>query len=64
MLRLTQWDLGEFDQKGTIATRWGTKDEFIQACNVAKANGIEIIIDAVLGVSFILIKSEPGKILT
>ncbi|KAI0956156.1 hypothetical protein AcV7_006632 [Taiwanofungus camphoratus] len=42
------WDLGEFDQKGTVATRWGTKDELIRAISVAKAHGIDVIIDAVL----------------
>ncbi|KAJ6531810.1 glycoside hydrolase superfamily [Mycena capillaripes] len=42
------WDLGEFDQKGTVRTRWGTRDELLQACRVAKAHGIDVIIDAVL----------------
>ncbi|KAF8183952.1 glycoside hydrolase family 13 protein [Pholiota molesta] len=42
------WDLGEFDQKGSIRTRWGTRDEFLQACKVAKEHGIDILIDAVL----------------
>ncbi|KAH8118061.1 alpha amylase [Phellopilus nigrolimitatus] len=42
------WDLGEFEQKGTVTTRWGTKEELLRACSAAKSNGIEIIIDAVL----------------
>ncbi|EIM91274.1 glycoside hydrolase family 13 protein [Stereum hirsutum FP-91666 SS1] len=42
------WDLGEFDQKGTKATRWGTKEELQQAVSTAKAHGIDVIIDAVL----------------
>ncbi|KIM84842.1 glycoside hydrolase family 13 protein [Piloderma croceum F 1598] len=42
------WDLGEFDQKGSVATRWGTKEELLQACNVAKQNKLDILIDAVL----------------
>ncbi|KIP05839.1 glycoside hydrolase family 13 protein [Phlebiopsis gigantea 11061_1 CR5-6] len=42
------WDLGEFDQKGTIATRWGTKEELVHAIMVAKAHGIDVLIDAVL----------------
>ncbi len=45
-----QWDLGEFDQKGTTATRWGTKDELDKACHAAKASGIDVLIDAVLNV--------------
>jgi hypothetical protein len=49
-----QWDIGEFNQKGTVATRWGTKEEFIQAIAVAKKHGIEVLIDAVLGVSLTL----------
>ncbi|EGN99260.1 glycoside hydrolase family 13 protein [Serpula lacrymans var. lacrymans S7.3] len=42
------WDIGEFDQKDTIATRWGTKDELLQACAVARQHGIGVVIDAVL----------------
>lgn len=34
-----------------MATRWGTREEFIQACETAKAHGIDILIDAVLNVS-------------
>ncbi|KAF7336638.1 Glycoside hydrolase family 13 protein [Mycena venus] len=34
--------------KGTVKTRWGTRDELLQACKVAAAHGIDIIIDAVL----------------
>ncbi|KIY65864.1 glycoside hydrolase family 13 protein [Cylindrobasidium torrendii FP15055 ss-10] len=42
------WDLGEFEQKGSIVTRWGTRDEFLSACKKAKQHGIAILIDAVL----------------
>ncbi|KAJ7104144.1 glycoside hydrolase family 13 protein [Mycena belliarum] len=42
------WDLGEFDQKGTVKTRWGTRDELLGACKVASSHGIGILIDAVL----------------
>lgn len=42
------WDLGEFEQKGTVATRWGTRDELLSACSVARSLGVQIIIDAVL----------------
>jgi len=45
-----QWDLGEFDQKGTVATRWGTKGELTHAVGVAKQRGMDVIIDAVLNV--------------
>ncbi|KAF8753540.1 Glycoside hydrolase family 13 protein [Rhizoctonia solani] len=42
------WDLGEFNQKGSIATRWGTKEELIHAIQVAREHGIDVLIDAVL----------------
>ncbi|KAJ6576458.1 glycoside hydrolase family 13 protein [Mycena vulgaris] len=42
------WDLGEFDQKGTVRTRWGTREELLRACQVATSHGIDILIDAVL----------------
>ncbi|CAE6414982.1 unnamed protein product [Rhizoctonia solani] len=42
------WDLGEFNQKGSIATRWGTKEELIRAIRVAREHGIDVLIDAVL----------------
>ena len=45
-----QWDLGEFEQKGSIATRWGTKEQLLHAVEVAKAHGIDVLIDAVLNV--------------
>ena len=50
-LRAFQWDLGEFKQKGTVATRWGTKEELLSAVRVAKESGIDVLIDAVLNVS-------------
>ncbi|KAG2017735.1 alpha amylase [Coprinopsis cinerea AmutBmut pab1-1] len=42
------WDLGEFMHKGTTKTRWGTRDELLSACKLAKEHGIDILIDAVL----------------
>ncbi|PIL35604.1 hypothetical protein GSI_02332 [Ganoderma sinense ZZ0214-1] len=42
------WDLGEFYQKGTIATRWGTKEELVHAIAAANAHGIDVLVDAVL----------------
>ncbi|KAH8994946.1 glycoside hydrolase family 13 protein [Lactarius akahatsu] len=42
------WDLGEFHQKGTTSTRWGSKDELLEAISAAKKNGIDVLIDAVL----------------
>jgi len=41
------FDLGEFDQKGSIRTKYGTKDEYIQAIKVAHQAGISIYADVV-----------------
>jgi len=41
------FDLGEFDQKGTIRTKYGTKDELLAAVKEAKAHGLQIYADAV-----------------
>ncbi len=42
------YDLGEFDQKGTVRTKWGTKEELVEMVNTANAHGIGILWDAVL----------------
>jgi alpha-amylase len=42
------YDLGEFDQKGSIPTKYGTKEEYINAVNSARAAGLKIYVDVVL----------------
>ncbi len=42
------FDLGEFDQKGSIPTKYGTKDEYIRAIECAHAVGIKVYADIVL----------------
>ena len=42
------YDLGEFDQKGTIATKYGTKDEYLRAIESLKQQGIQVYADIVL----------------
>lgn len=42
------YDLGEFDQKGSVRTKYGTKDEYLQAVHVLQENGIEVLADIVL----------------
>jgi hypothetical protein len=42
------YDLGEFDQKGSVRTKWGTKDELVEMINTANSHGIGILWDAVL----------------
>lgn len=46
------YDLGEFDQKGTVPTKWGTKDELLEMCETAKNSGVGIYWDAVLNHRF------------
>jgi alpha-amylase len=41
------FDLGEFDQKGTVRTKYGAKDEFLRACQACRDAGIRIYADAV-----------------
>ncbi|KAF8951857.1 hypothetical protein BGZ46_003761 [Entomortierella lignicola] len=42
------WDMGEFDQKGSIPTKYGTKEELQEAIEECKKHGIKIYFDAVL----------------
>ncbi len=61
------YDLGEFDQKGSIRTKYGTKDEYLEAINALKENGIMPIADIVLNhkaqgdekESFEVLKMDP-----
>lgn len=42
------YDLGEFDQKGGISTRYGTKEEYLKAIKKAHDFGISVYADIVL----------------
>lgn len=42
------YDLGEFDQKGSIRTKYGTKEQYRAAIHELKAAGIQVYADAVL----------------
>ena len=42
------YDLGEFDQKGTVRTKYGTKDEYIDAIRAFHEAGIQVFADIVL----------------
>jgi alpha-amylase len=42
------YDLGEFDQKGSVRTKYGTKDEFITAVKAVKDAGMVAYADIVL----------------
>lgn len=42
------WDLGEFDQKGSKRTKYGTKAELLQAINELHKYDLKLLYDAVL----------------
>lgn len=42
------FDLGEFNQRGSVRTRWGTKADYLAAINAAHAAGIQVYGDIVL----------------
>lgn len=42
------YDLGEFDQKNSVATKYGTVSEYCEAISALQDNGIEVYADIVL----------------
>ena len=42
------YDLGEFDQKGTVKTKYGSKQEYLAAITAAQKAGIQVYADIVL----------------
>ncbi len=42
------FDLGEFDQKGSVRRKYRTKDEYLRAIKAAQDAGIRIYADVVL----------------
>ena len=42
------YDLGEFNQKGSIETKYGTKDEYLKAIDELHKNNIRVYADIVL----------------
>lgn len=42
------WDLGEFDQKGTVPTKYGTRREYASAVVALREAGIDVLGDIVL----------------
>ncbi|MEJ7557987.1 MAG: alpha-amylase [Pedobacter sp.] len=42
------YDLGEFNQQGSVRTKYGTKDEYIAAVKSAKEHGVQVYADIVL----------------
>lgn len=42
------YDLGEFDQKGSVPTKYGTRKEYIAAIKAVKKAGMSVMVDIVL----------------
>lgn len=42
------YDLGEFDQKGSVRTKYGTKDEYLAAIRALQQAGLHVLADVVL----------------
>jgi alpha-amylase len=42
------YDLGEFDQKGSVRTKYGTRQEYIEALEAIHLAGMHVIVDIVL----------------
>lgn len=41
------FDLGEFDQKGSVRTKYGTKEEYLAAIEACHQHGIKVVADVV-----------------
>src|SRR4028119_281927 len=41
------YDLGEFDQKGSVRTKYGTREEFLEAVRAVQAAGMDAYADVV-----------------
>src|ERR1051325_1848285 len=39
------YDLGEFNQQGSIRTKYGTRDQLVDAVKVAKEKGLQVYVD-------------------
>lgn len=42
------YDLGEFEQKGCVATKYGTKQELASLARAAEAHGVGVVFDVVI----------------
>jgi alpha-amylase len=42
------YDLGEFDQKGSVRTKYGTRQEYLEAIDAVHEAGMQVIVDIVL----------------
>ena len=42
------YDLGEFDQKGSVPTKYGRREEYLAAVKALQRNGVQVYADIVL----------------
>ncbi|KAI1079659.1 glucan 1,4-alpha-maltohexaosidase precursor [Whalleya microplaca] len=56
------YDLGEFDQKGSIGTKWGSKDDLLTLSQKAKEQGVKLYWDAVLNHKAAADRKEKVKV--
>ncbi|CAI6335176.1 unnamed protein product [Periconia digitata] len=56
------WDLGEFDQKGTIPTKWGTKQDLVNLAVNGRHYGIGLMWDAILNHRAFADETETVKV--
>ena len=42
------YDIGEFDQRGDVRTKYGTKEDYLTAIRSLQSNGVDVIADIVL----------------
>jgi alpha-amylase len=55
------YDLGEFDQKGSIRTKYGTRQQYLDAIAALKTAGIQVYADGVLNHRMGADKAEPCR---
>ncbi|MDU1844028.1 alpha-amylase [Niallia alba] len=55
------YDLGEFDQKGAVRTKYGTKKELLEAINACHNVGIQVYVDVVMNHKAAADKKETFK---
>ena len=55
------YDLGEFEQKGSVRTKYGTRQQYLDAVAALKASGIQVYADAVLNHRMGADKAEPSR---
>ena len=53
------YDLGEFDQKGTIPTKYGTKQEYLDAISAFQKENITVLADIIVTKKLVVIVRLP-----